>query len=142
LTVSYEHGTYPQSACPRLLCVLDGNERDTDLPGQLRHPVEFLPGDLAPEQFLRDSCNGHQEELGRALRISTEEVVIALAAAEGVNHHQWLFDLMNAFNVTYERIVSALVHVALADAATRESCQQFVDMIANQLAEDGVSQPT
>ena len=133
---------FPDISCPRLLCVLDGNERDTDLPEQLRHPVEFLPGDLTPEQFLRDCCNGHQQELAQALGISNDEVVIALAAAEGVNHHQWLFDLMNAFNVTYERMVSVLVRVALVDQATREACQQFVDTIANQLAENQVGQPS
>ena len=132
---------FPVIDCPRLLCVLDGNERDTDLPQQLRHPVEFLPGDLAPEKFLRDGCNGNQQELAQALAISTDEVVIALAAAEGVNHHEWLFDLSNAFNVTYERMVSALVRVALVDPERRGACQLFVDLIANQLADNQVGQP-
>lgn len=127
---------YPKIACPQLLCVLDGNERDTELPEGLSHPVEYLPDNFAPEQFLRNGCNGRVQELAQALGIGEEEITIALAAAEGVNHHQWPFDLMKALNVSYETMVGALVRASITHAATQQLCQQFVDMIAEQLPDE------
>ena len=123
---------YPKISCPKLLCVLDGDQRETKLPSELRHPLCFLPGDDAPEQFLRDACKGRVPEIAEALGGSEEEVTIALSACEGINHHQWLFDLIQSLNVSYERMVGALVRASIADHVTRELCQQFVDFIAEQ----------
>lgn len=132
---------YPELDCPKMLCVLDGNERDTEIPDNVKHSVEFLPSERAPEQFLRDACDGKAEQLAQILGVTTVEVTVALAAAEGVNHHQWLFDLIAALNLTYERMVSVLLRVAITDDATRNQCQEFVDIIAVQLVDEQIGQP-
>lgn len=120
--------------------LLDGDQRSTfktydeagfSIPLGKRHPVEFLPGNKAPEVLLRDYATNNVDALAATLQIERGRVLTVLTSIEGRDHHDWLEEFSKRIDVTFEHAISILISTMLTDETIRDS----FEYLANRLAE-------
>lgn len=125
---------------PKLVGVLDGdmkhkydlsNLADVFIPNGMKHPLEFLPWSVAPDEFFRDFCCNKTHDIAKGLSVSEEQITTILSSIEGCEHHDWIDELGKRADVSFETIVQTLLHVILADPERRQECESFADRIAH-----------
>jgi len=118
---------FPEMDTLRAVCILDGSERGRfKRPGNLKHPVIFLPTIYAPDEMLREYCRNEPDRIAERLDANRDLVVGTLASINGADHHDWLESLEQGLGTSYVRTVGALLAVALEDAGFREASLQFI----------------
>lgn len=125
--------------CPKLIGILDGDQRSSGVPVEsgnpagANHPIDYLPSDLPPEDFLRNACRHQDDAIAFELSTSSDKVSVALSAVEGSNHHDWLPDLARHLDISLDRLVPALIRIALKDPETYQVCKLFAESLATHV---------
>lgn len=123
----------------KLVGVLDGDQKtgyslsnrgDVFKPEGLKHPLEFLPWTVAPDEVLRNHCCSRAADLARALGIPIERTTTVLSALEGVDHHDWIEELAKQLELSVEMIVLALLGIVVLDDQQRAECEIFANRMA------------
>lgn len=74
----------------KLVGCFDGDQRARHATLTLPWPYVFLPSEQAPDRLLRDwLAEQDVAELAMSLSIDENDLTVALAAAYGVDHHDW-----------------------------------------------------
>lgn len=102
-----------------LIGCFDGDQR---LPhAQLRQPWPhvFLPGVEAPDRILQGSFHRFdRDEVARELRVDRQDLDVALAAAEGVDFHDWARHVSRELNIDKSHFIKGVTKVwIVGDAA-------------------------
>ena len=123
---------FPHVDFLNVVCLLDGNERENfNLLNGVKRPVEFLPSNLAPEEFLWQYCESKKIEIALALDSDEETVNAILASINGYDHHDWFCDLAARLEITYERLLAVLLKIIINEEPDiAEECQRLADGIA------------
>jgi AAA domain, putative AbiEii toxin, Type IV TA system len=111
----------------KIVGIYDGDMRNQLNSADFHWPHLFLPGLLAPEQLLRSEA---LTEPGRAslvelLHCEAHRVEIALNAAAGLDHHDWLKQFVHAMDFDRTVVLGGLVRVWLK--ANISAAQKFTD---------------
>lgn len=118
----------PERWSTKIVGIYDGDVRGAPR-GELHWPIVFLPGNLAPEQVLRDAvmdAEGRQQ-LAAALDVSLANVAVALQAAAGRDHHDWHEEVARALGPDKLTVTRALSKVWLARNAN--DGQAFINQL-------------
>lgn len=124
---------------PKLVGVLDGdmkNQYGIDLsatayiPEGFKHPLEYLPWNVAPDMFLREFSASNSNEIAAALKLSHFRMTTIFSALQGVDHHDWCDQLAQHASKSYDETVGALLQVVLADPVQRKECESFASRMA------------
>ncbi|WP_167547162.1 ATP-dependent nuclease [Stieleria maiorica] len=123
---------FPPVEFLNILCLLDGNERGNfDILDGVKRPVEFLPSNLAPEEFLWQYCESKKAQIAEALDSDAATVNAILASINGFDHHDWFCDLASRLGISYERLLAVLLRIIVSvEAEIAEACQELADGIA------------
>lgn len=108
-----------------LIGCFDGDQRQRHHALSLPWPHIFLPGVDAPDQILRDGFRGlDQDAIALELRVSREDLLVAIASTAGVDFHDWARKMSEALRVEQSRFVKGVTKVwILADDT---AARQFV----------------
>jgi len=123
----------------RIVGVLDSGMQQFKSKYKSQWPLDFLPGDKAPEQLLIDAAYDvdQQEDLSRLLSRDVTFVRMHLSNLEGYDHHDWMIELYRSLGVDYDDLVRALFDIWLKTGKNRDAAQEFVDSVAGQISELG-----
>jgi len=101
-----------------LIGVYDGDMRGRVDPSQFNWPHLFLPGEVSPEQILRDCLTSRedgQEILATELHRTRESVALALDAVDGLDVHDWFTQLPVSLGCDHSTLMLALTRIWLRD---------------------------
>ncbi|WP_081700259.1 ATP-dependent nuclease [Azonexus hydrophilus] len=104
---------------------------DGDLRGSLNSdgfywPFVYLPGSVAPELLLKQCIQANSpNDLAAELRMDASTVSVALATVTGIDHHDWLNNLVGELGRTAGEVVRAMVRIWLR--AEHGAAIQFVE---------------
>jgi hypothetical protein len=102
-----------------------------------QHFIEFLPGNVSPDAWLRAKCKSQDEQMANALNMERSRVAAILASCEGMNHHDWLEELARRLQVSYDVIVAVLLRIILAEPEDEAECESA----ANKIAQRAIGEP-
>jgi energy-coupling factor transporter ATP-binding protein EcfA2 len=123
---------FPEAERIRLVGVLDG---DQTTPDDTRWPVLTLPGQNAPDMFLRNVVN--QDVPGFAAEIGREPGAVSdgMAPLIGADHHDFFPELAKALGLDEPFLVRAALARWLEVDENRESGEEFVGRVTSELRE-------
>lgn len=111
-----------------ILGLLDGDQRNSTTDGA----VNFLVGDKAPEDVLRDATlkwrSGEFANWLPTPAVDTHELRMALERSDGRDLHDWIHDLAAEFG-GLRSIMPVLVNLLLEDQQMREQCLELAKWI-------------
>lgn len=121
----------PQAAGWLLVGAFDGDMRSSLDSAGFEWPHIFLPGSVPPEQLLRGAATaeGAAERLAIALSAPRSDVAVAINAAAGRDHHDWLGEMCRVLGPSAEAVVRALTRVWMD--AYAEHASAFVHDLEN-----------
>lgn len=117
--------TLPESDRLRVVGILDGDQRGTDLSGT-RWPVVMLPGSQSPNIQLQAEALRHPSQFAANLNRPTEILAAALGAVAGSDSHDWFPDLAARLNVEESAVVQAAIGCWLTSETGLEAADSFV----------------
>lgn len=113
--------------------VFDGDHRHKAVSEKSCWPHVFLPGNVPPEQVLREvsRTQGFSEKLAHALDMPNASVVVAMDAATGLDHHDWLQKLCAVLKRSEDCVVRAISRIWIQ--GDRRSAEVFAQDLQNAL---------
>ena len=102
----------PDNWKTRIIGVYDGDQRSENRP-LLNWPYIYLPGQEAPEILLKNSVQSNQgrSTFATYLQKGEHDIIVALDASSGLNHHDWLCEVANILGLDKSIITRALCSI-------------------------------
>lgn len=95
-----------------LVGCFDGDQRGRQASLTLPWPHVFLPSNHPPDMLLRDWLAQQDiSELARRLSVDENDVTVAIAAAEGVDHHDWFRIVAQNLHQTEDALLKATARI-------------------------------
>ncbi|HDS1736248.1 ATP-binding protein [Pseudomonas sp. BP8] len=106
-----------------LIGCFDGDQRESRGQLVLPWPHVFLPGAEAPDRILQSGFHGFdRDETARELRVDRLDLDVALAAAAGVDFHDWARHVSGGLNIEKSHFIKGITKIWINgnDAAARQ----------------------
>lgn len=111
----------------RVVGLVDG---DQQVPNKERiWPIKKIPGSLDPDSTLRASALSNRELFAERLSRKIATLNTALDPLEGLDSHDWFFDLSKVLMLEPDSVVRAAIHCWLADPDNAQAAAAFVGEI-------------
>lgn len=109
-----------------ILGAFDGDQRGEVDATEFEWPHVFLPTDLAPDELLRSAVGTAEgrARFAQAISVQLENVVVALEASAGLDHHDWIPKCSEALGLEIGNVVRGLVRAWLV--ANESTARAFV----------------
>ncbi|OMF76862.1 MULTISPECIES: ATP-dependent nuclease [Paenibacillus] len=126
--------TFPGSGWLKIAGVFDGDLKS--FAEECRWPYTFLPGDVAPEQYLKQEVLQDINLLSSLLGKSKDSILIILSSLEGQDHHDWFIEFHNKLGVSYEQLIFTLFKVWVDKEENNEIALDVFNKIINLINEN------
>jgi hypothetical protein len=114
----------PKTTAIRAVGVLDG---DQELPAEETNwPVLLLPGESAPEIFIRTAAGNNRELFADRVGRTLEDVNTAFLTADGADHHDWPTAVASSLNIGASAVIRAGLYCWLAIGENEAAAEAFV----------------
>lgn len=115
-----------------LVGCFDGDQRAKHSQLTVSWPYVFLPGTDAPDKLLWDSLKGTPlEEVVAELRVDKSDWLVAVAAAEGTDHHDWGRHVSVSLNIEAEELLKVATKIWLQN--NEHLARLFVEQLKRAL---------
>ncbi|MHB0781519.1 ATP-dependent nuclease [Pseudomonas putida] len=106
-----------------LIGCFDGDQRQTHSQLSLPWPHVFLPGAEAPDRILQsDFHRFDRDAIAQELRVDRQDLDVALAAAAGIDFHDWARHVSRELNIEKSSFIKGVTKIWIArdDTAARQ----------------------